>query len=475
MILRPYQQTAINSIRAAYKAGNTRVCLTMPTGSGKTVCFAYIAKCAAEKGNSVLIVAHRTELIEQISDTLDDFGVEHGTILAGEPHTDHRIQVGMLLTTGKRLDRINPDLIITDECHRSSSDSYKKIFDAFSKSHLLGVTATPARTDGTGLKAVFQKLVIGPTTRELIDAGHLAPYRIFCPPSKIDLTGIKMVAGDYNQGDLAQRTDKSEITGDAVSHYKKLCPGKQFVVFCTSRLHAQNVATLFTTSGISCANIDGSMNKDKRKSIIGALRSGELLGVSSCDLISEGFDLPAITAAILLRPTQSLIIYLQQVGRALRPVPGKTAIILDHSSNCLKHGMPDQYREWTLEGAKKIKKTAIRVRQCKECFAIFPVHILKCPECGAESEKKSRLLNIVDGELFEISPLEQKEERVKTMPYKVALAECWNASDILFMARAKGYKPGWAIKQVMVLDDCDKWDAAERLGYERSFANYVGD
>lgn len=474
MKLRDYQAITVNKIRSAYQSGAKRVCLTMPTGAGKTVVFTYIANKMNEVGKSVLILAHRIELIEQISDTLKKFRVPHGTITAGQKVTRDRIQVGMVLTVVNKAEQLRPDFIICDECHRSTSKSYTNVFKKFPGTPLLGVTATPARTDGTGLKEVYQKLVIGPTTRDLIEAGHLSPYRLFCPPTKMDLSRIKKTAGDYNKGHLAMEVDRPQITGDAVEHYKKNCPGVQFVAFCTGREHAKNAAETFRSAGISCRNIDGTMSKSERRQIISDLRNNLLKGVTSCDLISEGFDLPAITAGIMLRPTCSLIVHLQQIGRILRPEPGKTAIILDHSANVLRHGLPDAYRDWTLDGVKKaIREDKVRVRTCQKCFAVYQGHLRQCPMCKAEAETKSRMYETMNGELLEVSPLQQQEERFRAMPYKEALAHCWTPGDILLMARARGYRPGWAIRQVMKLENCNKWQAAELIGYERGYATHV--
>jgi superfamily II DNA or RNA helicase len=294
---------------------------------------------------------------------------------------------------------------------------------------------------------------------------------MFCPPNKIDLVGIKKTAGDYNLGDLANRTNRREVTGDALLHYQQ--HKGQFVVFCVSRQHAADVAQVFQGAGIACENIDGSMSRDKRRGIISALRSGNLTGVTSCDLISEGFDLPAITVAILLRPTISLIVYIQQTGRALRPEPGKTAIILDHAGNCMRHGLPDQDRQWTLEGLKKEKKTGIKIRQCKKCFAVYPAGNAVCPMCGAGGVAQQRLLKIVNGQLTEITPEMIARSRISAISYKEAWAECQTPGDVFRMAKAKGYRPAWAIRAVMHISKVDKYTAAEMLGYNRYAAKYV--
>jgi superfamily II DNA or RNA helicase len=466
--LRSYQLDAVNNIRAAFASGVRRVLFTAPCGSGKTIIFSYIAEQAARKDMSVLLLAHRQELIEQISESLTAFKIPHGKILAGRVQTDDKIQVGMILTTGRRTHKLKPDLIIHDECHRSLCQSSQTIFNAFPLARILGVTATPGRTDGAGLGTVYQRLITGPSTKKLIEGGFLAPHKIFCPPSLIDLKGVDRIAGDYNLGELDERLRKPGITGDAIEHYMRISPDKQFVVFCVSRNHAAEVSRDFIKAGIPCDNIDGSMNKKMRDNILSRLRSGALQGVTSCDLISEGFDLPAINTAILLRPTQSLIVYIQQVGRALRPAEGKTAIILDHCNNVFRHGLPDENRKWSLEGIIKKTKESFEIRRCKICFAVYKSGPGACPMCGAESLVKSKLLKISDGELVEITAAMIKEEK-----FRGNYEKCHSIEDIKIMARARGYKSGWAIRQVMFLKHVNKYQAAILLGYKRGAANYV--
>lgn len=477
--LRDYQACAIDRVREAYVAGHRCVLLVMPTGAGKTITFAYLAHSAVTRGKRVLILAHREFLIEQISETLSRFDLDHGALMAGRPGNTLPVQVGMMGTVARRLERIYyPDLIVVDEAHRSVSATYMAILRAFPKARVLGVTATPQRTDGCGLGDAYDAIVIGPTVRELTDAGHLSRYALYCPPQMVDLEGVPIRAGDFDQKALADRMDRPTITGDAIEHLQRLAPGRQFVAFCAGVEHAHHVAEQFRGAGIGAQALDGEMDRSERASIVAAFRGGALQGLTSCDLISEGFDLPGIGAAILLRPTASLIVYMQQVGRALRPAPGKDrAVLLDHVGNALRHGLPDHDRDWTLEGRDKAKKANVErelsVRHCRVCFAVYETRLPKCPHCGAVAGTESREIAERDGELVEITEVMRQQEaewafrdELAVIPYGEALARCDTPDKLRLMAQARGYKPGWAIRLLSERKGITPAEAAKMLGYK---------
>jgi DNA repair protein RadD len=405
--LRDYQKAGVEEIRDAYRLGCRAVLFVLSTGGGKTVTFSYIVGSSAAKAKRSLVLVHREKLVAQASATFDQFGIEHGLIMSGRSQTNIPVQIGMVGTVARRLDRMKPpDFIVIDEAHHATASTYRKILDAFPKARLLGVTATPQRTDGTGLGDIFERMVEGPSMAELMERGALAPYKLFGPPPKADLSGVKITRGDFDAKQAAAAMDRATVTGDAVEHYRRLAPGKRALAFCVSREHARHVAETFAGAGIPAENIDGT-TKDPN-AMIGRFERGETLVLSSCDLISEGFDVPAVEAAILLRPTQSVIIYLQQPGRALRPHPGKeAAIILDHVGNFRMHGFPDDPRAWTLEGRKKgerVQVGRIPVTTCSSCFAAYRPQLDRCPHCGELRDQSGRTVEYVDGELIEITP-----------------------------------------------------------------------
>lgn len=447
--LRPYQADAVANIRIAYKDGCRSPLLVLPTGGGKTVVFSHIAANTSARGKRVLILVHRIELLRQTSAALLKSGVRHGLINPKyTPNIIENVQVASVQTLIKRLHIYrNFDLIVIDEAHHAPAGSWKKILSAFPNAYRLGVTATPVRGDGSGLSDMFDTLIQGPQVSQLIELGFLAKPIVYAPQKRLDLSGIRVKMGDYDKDELLARLDKPQITGDAVAHYAKLCPGIPAVAFCVSVEHAKHVAEQFRQAGFRSFFVDGSMEDDARKKLLAALGNGQVDVVTSCDLISEGTDIPAIGCAILLRPTKSLGLFLQQVGRALRVVDGKEhAIILDHVGNCLNHGMPEDDREWSLDGIQKRKRgkndkeIEIKVRQCKACFAVHST-APKCPQCGHVYEVEAREVEQVEGELTRISPEQADALRVAR---KKEVAQADSLEALKAIARARGYHIGWA-------------------------------
>ena len=443
MELRPYQRESIDDLRGGYRSGARRQLLVSPTGSGKTCTFAFIAKSSAAKGQRTLILTHRAEILGQISKTLKTVGVDHAILQAGmrTPKTAKTV-VASIGTLVRRLDEFPaPDLIICDEAHHLPGETWTKVIAQFNCASLLGVTATPERLDGKGLGAYFDRMVRGPEVQWLIDNGFLARPRYFTPERLVDTSALHKVAGDFNRKESAEAVDKPTITGDAVQQYRKHCLGKRAVVFCVSVAHAEHVAEYFSLSGIPAASIDGTMTDDERSERIARLTSGNLLVLTSCELISEGFDLPVVDAAILMRPTHSLAMHLQQVGRCLRTHESKPwSLVLDHVGNCLRHGLAEERREWSLDGREKRKALEKEVlpRRCEKCFCMFTSP--KCPECGETPESKARVIENVEGQLREISP----EEIAKIRAKRQEEGMCRTYEDFAKLAKIRKYAPGWA-------------------------------
>jgi len=448
--LRDYQRIAIECVRDAFRAGNRRVLLVAPTGAGKTVMFSHLARAISICGQRVLLMAHRDELLDQISRTLTQVGVEHGFIAARrQMNLETLVQVAGVHTLKNKAGKIpwKPDWIICDEAHHATAGSWAKIIAAYPDARVVGVTATPERLDGKGLGNVFQAMVRGPEVADLIARGYLSPVRYYCPRT-VDTDGLKMRMGDYKHADVDARVNNSRVTGEAVDWYRKLCNGAPAVAFCASIKHSEHVAETFRAAGYRWVSLDSTMTPWARREAVEGLGSGKLHGISSCDIISEGFDLPIVSAAILLRPTASLGLYLQQVGRVLRIAAGKThATIIDHVGNCgstrngewvEKHGFAEDVREWSLDGRTK-KKGAAPVRLCCECFAVIGVGSSKCPQCGVEQPIKERAVQEADtGELEEVQRQAIKEKTEKLIK-KAKTLEDWQR-----IAKLRGYAPGWA-------------------------------
>ncbi len=440
--LRPYQAALIDQAQASLQQGE-RPLLVSPTGSGKTVMFAWLA---AHRQQRIFILVHRAELLAQVSNTLTAMEVEHGCIAPDRPnHKTRRVQVASVHTLVRRLaDYIPPDLCIIDEAHHAiPSTTWGRILSCYPRAQRLGVTATPERLGGEGLADTFDRLLLGPSVASLIEIGALCPYRLYAPPATYT-EGVHTRMGDFAKPELVAATDTPTITGDAVAHYRKHAHGKRALVFCISILHAQHVAQQFRTNGYAADVLDGTMEATIRREKIARFSSGQTTILTSCDLVGEGFDLPAIEVVIQLRPTRSLALHLQQVGRALRPFPGKEyALILDHAGNSQRlNAYPDDDFAWSLDGkAKRLANTAeraIQLRPCGQCFRPIRASFATCPHCGYVFQVVPRKVEEVAGELVEVNRLAIQRER------KIEQAKAKDLADLLAIQKQRNYKPGWA-------------------------------
>lgn len=446
--LRPYQELLIEGVRDEFRQGRRRTCVVAPCGAGKTVIMAWMAAQTAVQGHPVLFAVHRQELIEQSSRTFSALGVQHGIIAPGCPNTDERIQIGSIFTIARRLGKIQPPgVIILDEAHHATANTWRKLIQAFPNAFVIGLTATPARMGGEGLGDIFESLVLGPTVKQLIEWRNLAPFQYYAPPVKADLSGLRVRYGDYVQSEVALRMDRSEIIGDAIEQYKKLADGKRAICYCVGRAHSEHTAEMFRAAGIPAMHIDGETPDAVRKAAIEQFRAGEIRVLCNVDLISEGFDVPAMEAVILLRPTQSLTLYIQQSMRPMRPDadnPGKVAVIIDHVGNVYRHGLPDEDRVWSLDGKKKQSQPReISLRQCPKCYAAHrPAPV--CPLCGYRYMPEDRSEPIKrEGELVKIDELERKRRRQE-------VGQARNIVDLEQIALRRGYSLRWITKMAEI-------------------------
>jgi len=421
MDLYPHQREQIvNPVRQAILDGSKRVLVVSPTGSGKTICFVYIASGARKKSNRVWILVHRAELVEQTCRSLTAWDCPHGILAAGCPYDDSQlVQVVSVQTLASRLKQpwkyAEPDILIVDESHHSTSSTWQTVFKAFPSAHVLGFTATPQRLDGKGLAGCFDKMIIGPEPEWLMANGYLTrPIYYGVPPSQLpDLKGLAKTGGDFSKSELALAMEaKPTITGDVVAHYQKRASGVPFIGFAVNLEHAGKLASAFVAAGIPCEVIHGDRTKlstEERKKMVGRLKAGDIKGLWSVDLVAEGFDLPAVGCAILCRPTDSLGLHLQQLGRPLRKKQGKAfCVVLDHVGN-LRHGTAEMKREWSLDGVPKKKREAevlAAVSQCAGCFVFLPKFTGPCPRCGFLAPVQSRKLKTVKGSLKELAAKE---------------------------------------------------------------------
>jgi len=431
--IRDYQSDLIQTTRQAYRDGFRAPLIVLPCGGGKSIIAAEMARAATEKNNRVLYIVHRQELCEQIRSTFKWWGVDMNLC-----------RIGMVQTICRRTTKIHiPRLIIIDESHHALARSYRKIFEAFPDAQRVGITATPIRLNGGGLGDVNDKLVVGVSTKWLIEHNYLAPYEYYAP-SVVDLTGIHTQHGEYATDEVVKKLNQSAIYGDVIGYYRQLADGQQAICYCASIEHSQNMAAQFRASGITAEHIDGETPKQERSDIIARFRSGEIKILCNVDLISEGFDVPDCSVSILLRPTKSLTLYIQQSMRCMRYKPGKKAVIIDHVGNYARFGLPDMEREWDLTpkgpGRKK-EETDFKIRQCPKCFFTHE-WAPACPHCGFVYPIKEHTLD-------EIKTAHLEQIKGIVLDYTTP-NECGTFEELKAYGEKHGYKKGWSFYQARI-------------------------
>lgn len=448
MQLRDYQVSILNRTREAMRLFR-RVLIQAPTGAGKTALTVFMMRTAAEKGMRSWFCVHQVELLKQTSKALWKQKLEHGMIAPNRRPSLLPAQVASIPTLARRLGQYAaPDLIIIDEAHRSAASSYQKIIEAYPNAVIVGLTATPERTDGKGLGHTYETMIIGPTIRELIDAGYLCDYVLFAPPAMINLDGVRSIGGDYKADELAQAVDKATITGDAVNHYKEHALGKRCVVMCVTVEHAKHVADQYRSSGVAAECLYGDMQDADREGALSRFERGETKILTNVQLMVEGVDIPAIEVVQWLRPTKSLIVWMQANGRGFRMSDGKgKLIIFDHVGNAMIHGMPDDERGWSLEGRKARKRKAsenepeVNIQQCRRCYAVFRTGVRSCPACGAPVDYREPIeMKFVDEKLVAI----ERVETAKAARKEQGAARTIGALVALGMRRGLSKPAEWA-------------------------------
>lgn len=433
--LRDYQRQLVNDIRDSWDAGARNVLAVLPTGGGKTIC---ISDILLNTDKPSRVIAHRQELVSQISLSLARNDVKHSIIAPVNVIRAivklHHEELGKSLyypsakcavagvnTLVRRGDPGAKDvgLWVCDESHHLLADNlWGKAVRLYPNARGLGVTATPSRADGNGLgrhaDGLIDDMVIGPNMRHLIDWGYLTDYKIFVPPASIDLSdvAISQSTGEYNKPKLnkAVNQHKSQIVGDVVQHYLRIAPGKLGVTFTTDVAMAETIADAYNAAGVPAVALSAKTPDAERWTALRRFRNRELLQLVNVALFDEGFDLPAIEVVSMARPTASYGLYIQTFGRGLRILTGKSrAIIIDHVGNVLRHGLPDAAREWTLDRREKrsagTPDDVIPLRSCMECFGVYERFLAACPYCGYAHVPAGRSSpEQVDGSLIELDP-----------------------------------------------------------------------
>lgn len=477
--LREYQQQLSTSVSECWENKTKRVLLQLPTGGGKTILFGAIASTFLARGETVLILAHREELVTQAAAKVGKISRKKpGIIKAGyKPNYRSKLQVASVQTLVNRLNLLSDvGLIIIDEAHHATAKTYRKILAAYSHAYQLGVTATPIRLDGTGFRDLFDELITGPTVGELIEQNYLSPFRLYADPHPMSTKGVRTKGGDYSAFGLAAANDIVELSGNLIESYCKYALGKRCVVFAVNVEHSVEIAERYNQAGIPAYHLDGTTPDGVRRRVLEKFKQGKIKVLSNCALFDEGLDIPALEAVQIAKPTKSLTRWLQMVGRSLRPLQGKeNAIILDHTKNWAIHGLPTRKRDWTLDGVEDIEKTTTKRSEdglvteevvieetTTQLSEILESALTTFIEDTAPSTPNSPLpLNFSLLEtLTNINPIpsptqwqqryEQLVEQQQTRGYKPG----WLYYQLLELkppltiwqqfARARGYKPGWA-------------------------------
>ena len=442
--LRDYQQETIDKVYQSIKSRHRSIMVQQPPRTGKTVIMADIARRATAKGNRVLFMVHRQEIVQQVVKTFRADGVDMNLAT-----------IGMVQTITRHVDDLDPpQIIFVDEAHHALAETYQRVLKAFPKAYKLLFTATPYRLNGAGFTDIADDLITGKPVSWLIDHHFLAPVDYYAP-SQIDASKLRTKrTGDYSEASIREAI-KPKIYGNAVKHYLKLAAGKQAIAYTYNVDSAINLAQAFNSQGITARAVAGSTPKEERRKIIEDYRAGKIKIVTNAELFTEGLDLPNVDCVIMLRPTQSLSLYLQFAMRSMNPREGKTATIIDHVGNVERFGLPTDDREWTLEGREKGKTsssgaTIKSVTVCPTCFASFYRTGGTCPYCGAALGEEKKLEVVDNAELKKVTRsrlaiVKQLEQSAATQNIAGKRpSELKSFKEIQAYAKLKGYRPGWS-------------------------------
>lgn len=445
--LRDYQVRGLEQLRTSIQRGNRRSLFVLPVGGGKTTCFAEVTRKAASAGWPVLVLAHRKELIDQASARLDSFGIDHGVIMASHTRRKpgHLVQVASIQTLHNR-PKPEARIVIVDEAHRAKAATWESTLAFYPDAFVIGFTATPWRLDGRGLGDIFTDLVVASTPRELVSAGWLTPITGF-GYDRPDLSEVKRGRGDYQEAGLASAMSKTQIVGNIIEQWQARASDLSTVVFAVNIEHSMRLRDEFRTAGVTAEHLDGTTARGERERILAAVADGSVQIICNVNVLTEGTDIPRLKCCVLARPTLSLSLYIQMVGRVRRPWNGLVARLHDHAGCLQQHLLPDADREYSLDATPKRRTVDVdALRQCKACFAIYdPRDCDACPSCGYQNPKagpRGGPEHVLEGEVIEFDNLEFREVRGHEVADNEKMRETYKK--MLAQAQQNGYKSGWA-------------------------------
>ena len=453
MNLRPYQQNAVNSIRETFLSGINKLILCSPTGSGKTVIFSFITKSTQDKGNRILIITDRIELLTQSGGTVNKLGIDFGYLSAKTKIVPKEsVVISMIETLNNRIkkpeykDFIQSfDLIVIDECHKRNFDKLWPVLKPTQR--IIGATATPIRQGVKNqLKDYYQKIIDVCQIPELIADGYLVPAISY--GEKVDLSNIKLKGGEYDENQLTEMYKHKYES--VIINYKKYSQDKKTLIFCASVKNSQDLCDIFHSSGFNSKHIDAT-SKD-RSEILTWFKKTDNAILCNVGILTTGFDEPSIQTVILYRATTSMALFLQMCGRGSRLFDNKTHFtILDFGNNILNHGFWEQPRKWSLELEKKKKgPSETRAKECPKCGALLSVATKVCQYCGY------------------IYPIPKKQE-IEMILEKLTYKEIESIESIPELEKIrefKGYKQGWILRKFKTPEQFIEYGKLKKYHYK---------
>ncbi|MFC6208205.1 DEAD/DEAH box helicase [Levilactobacillus tongjiangensis] len=432
-----YQQRIVDETRQKIGQGNNGVLIVSPPGSGKSVIIAEIARLTVSKGGRILFFVHRQELVNQIVKSFQKQDVD--------------LMNCTIMTVGKVANRLDclpkPSLIICDESQHSRAKTYLKIFKYYSDVPRLGFSGSPWRMNGAGFDDIYSAMVKGPTVKWLIEHKKLSPYKYYSVTLFNDEKLKKSSTGDYTNQSINDSA-KPTLYGDIVKTWMDKAFGQRTIVYAHDTQHSKQIADEFRKAGISAKHCDSKTPSDERKRIMRDFRKGKITVLCNFGLVDEGYDVKECTCCVIARPTESLVFDIQATMRCMRYLPNKMATIIDHAANYSRFGLPDTPRKWSLTGRPKKKgnnTSALPIRTCPHCWAVIPAQCKVCPQCGEEIPIDNEGMDTQDNvELEKVGEFKMTTDYQNNQYGKMQPDDADNVEDLYKIAKARGYKPGWA-------------------------------